>query len=40
MVTYKTVTPVKTGVQNRYTVLRPLDSGFRRNDEQQLCRPC
>ncbi len=33
MATSKTVTPVKTGVQNRHTILHPLESGLRRNGE-------
>ncbi len=32
----KAVTPVKTGVQGFSKRLRFLDSGFRRNDENQL----
>jgi hypothetical protein len=33
MVSEKVVTPVKTGVQGIYKILKILDSGFRRNDE-------
>jgi hypothetical protein len=32
MNSYKVVTPVKTGVQGIYKLLKILDSGFRRND--------
>ena len=33
MVSLKFVTPVKTGIQRGYKLLKRLDSGFRRNDE-------
>ena len=33
MISQKVVTPVKTGVQGVYKLLKLLDSGFRRNDE-------
>ncbi len=32
MASQKVVTPVKTGVQSFLNYLKPLDSGFRRND--------
>jgi len=34
MISQKIVTPVKTGVQGTYNLLKELDSGFRRNDRQ------
>jgi hypothetical protein len=33
MISEKIVTPVKTGVQGVFNLLKLLDSGFRRNDE-------
>ena len=33
MISEKVVTPVKTGVQGAFNLLKLLDSGFRRNDE-------
>jgi len=36
MASQKVVTPVKTGVQPFRNFLKPLDSGFRRNDEMPL----
>ena len=33
MFSQKVVSPVKTGVQSFYNCFKPLDSGFRRNNE-------